>query len=263
MIMDKNVIVIIMAGGLGKRMESNVPKVLHKIGGISMINHILLKVKVLRNFVNLEKVLIVVGKYKDQIQKATEECDVEDLNIKYIIQNEPLGTGHAIQCCREELYGVTNSETLILSGDVPCLSPRTMINLLKIENLVKLITTKLSNPEGYGRIIEANGMFDKIVEQKDCNAKQLNILTVNCGIYSINSHLLFKYLPYLKNENNQKEFYLTDIIEIIKREEKIKIGTFEVDESNQIEIIGVNTISQLIELEKLFINKIETKNNNK
>ena len=256
--MDKSVIVIIMAGGLGKRMETDIPKVLHKIGGISMINHILLKLKILQKFVKLEKVFIVVGKYKTQIQKAIEDCISDELNIEYIIQNEPLGTGHAIQCCREELSLFPNSDTLILSGDVPCLSIRTMINLLKIQNLVKIITTKLSNPDGYGRVIENNGAFDKIVEQKDCDTEQLNILTVNCGIYSINSQLLFKYLPYLKNENNQKEFYLTDIIEIIKREEKISIGSYEVDKTNQIEIIGVNTISQLIELDKLFINKIET-----
>jgi len=251
--MDKSIVAVIMAGGLGKRMESNIPKVLHKIGGISMINHILLKLKVLQNIVNLEKVIIVVGKYEKQIKKDIEEC-IDELNVTYINQNEPLGTGHAIQCCREELLKFPNSDILILSGDVPLLSPYTMLNLLKIPNLVKFITTKLSNPDGYGRVITNNGLFDKIVEQKDCNLEQLQILTINGGIYSINSRILCKYLPYLKNENNQKEFYLTDIIELIQREEKIQIGLFEIDSENKIEIIGVNTISQLKELEAL-INK--------
>lgn len=251
--MDKSVVAVIMAGGLGKRMESNIPKVLHKICGISMINHILIRLRCLENFLKLEKVIIVVGKYEQQIRESNEELNYK-LNISYVNQNEPLGTGHAIQCCREELLKFPNSDVLILSGDVPFLSCSTMLNLLKIPNLVKLITTKLSNPDGYGRIITNNGVFDKIVEQKDCNPEELEVLNINGGIYSINSKILCKYLPYLKNENKQKEFYLTDIIEIIKREEKLQIGLFEIDPENKLEIIGVNTISQLKELESL-VNK--------
>lgn len=255
--MDKSVVVIVMAGGLGKRMESNIPKVLHKIEGISMINHILLKIKVLRSLVNLEKVIIVVGKYESQIREDIEKCveSDESLNIKYVNQKEPLGTGHAVQCCREELLHHLNSDVLILSGDVPLISISTMLNLLKLPNQVKLITTKLSNPEGYGRVIINRGVFDKIVEQKDCSGKELSITTINCGIYAINSMLLSKYLPYLKNENKQNEFYLTDIIEIIKREETTPIGIFEVKEENKFEIIGVNTMEQLMELNALIKKK--------
>ena len=255
--MDKSVVVIVMAGGLGKRMESNIPKVLHKIEGISMINHILLKIKVLRSLVNLEKVIIVVGKYESQISEDIEKCveSDESLNIKYVNQKEPLGTGHAVQCCREELLHHLNSDVLILSGDVPLISISTMLNLLKLPNQVKLITTKLSNPEGYGRVIINRGVFDKIVEQKDCSGKELSITTINCGIYAINSMLLSKYLPYLKNENKQNEFYLTDIIEIIKREETTPIGIFEVKEENKFEIIGVNTMEQLMELNALIKKK--------
>jgi len=255
--MDKSVVAIIMAGGLGKRMESNIPKVLHKISGITMINHILIKLKVLRNLVNLEKVIIVVGKYEKQIRTSIEEF-IEDLDITYINQKEPLGTGHAIQCCRKELLKNPNSDVLILSGDVPLLSPYTMMNLLKIPNFVNLIVTNLTNPDGYGRVVTKNGVFDKIVEQKDCNLEEQRISTVNCGIYSINSKLLCKYLPYLKNENKQKEFYLTDIIEIIKREENILVGVLEIEKEKIHEIIGVNTRSQLLELEALVKKKIET-----
>jgi UDP-N-acetylglucosamine diphosphorylase/glucosamine-1-phosphate N-acetyltransferase len=252
--MEKSVVAIIMAGGLGKRMESNIPKVLHKIGGISMINHILLRLKCLEDIVRLEQVLVVVGKYEKEIREDNGELKYK-LNVTYINQTEPLGTGHAIQCCREELLKFPKSDVLILSGDVPFLSSCTMFNLLKNSSLVKLITTKLSNPDGYGRVITNNGAFDKIVEQKDCNEEQLEILTVNCGIYAINSRILCKHLPYIKNENKQKEFYLTDIIEIIKREENIHVGLFEVDDKNTVEIIGVNTISQLRELESLFNKK--------
>jgi len=249
--MDKSIVAVVMAGGLGKRMESSIPKILHKIGGISMINHILFKLNALRNVINLEKVIIVVGKFEKEIREAIEEC-IYELNIIYVIQQEPLGTGHAIQCCREELLKYPSSDVLVLSGDVPFLSSCTMLNLLKIQSSVKIITTKLSIPDGYGRVIINNKLFDKIVEHKDCTTEQLPIKSVNCGIYSINSALLCKYLPYLKNENKQNEFYLTDIIEIIKSNENITVCMHEVKPENQIEIIGVNTISQLKELEILF-----------
>jgi bifunctional UDP-N-acetylglucosamine pyrophosphorylase/glucosamine-1-phosphate N-acetyltransferase len=249
--MDKSVVAIIMAGGLGKRMESDIPKVLHKIGGVEMINHILIKLNVLQKIVKFEKVIIVVGKFENLIRKAIEECKFK-MNISYIIQNEALGTGHAIQCCREELLKTPYSDVLILSGDVPFLSSITMLNLLKIPNYVKFITTNLPDPTGYGRVIKNNGIFEKIVEHKDCNTEELSINTVNCGIYCINSKLLCTYLPFLKNENKQKEYYLTDIIEIIKREESLLIETFEVKPEHKIEVIGVNTISQLKELEVLF-----------
>ena len=243
--------IVIMAGGLGKRMNSSLPKVLHKIGGVEMINHVLLKLNVLRKIVNLEKILIVVGQYGEQIKEAVEECNFQ-MSISYVNQPQALGTGHAIQCCKEELLKFPYSDVLILSGDVPFLSSITMLNLLKIPNYVRLITTNMSNPDGYGRVIKLNNIFQKIVEHKDCTTEQLNINTVNCGIYAINSKLLCKYLPYLNNENNQKEYYLTDIIEIIKREESVIIGTLEVKPENKIEITGVNTIAQLKELEVLF-----------
>lgn len=172
--MEKSVVAIIMAGGLGKRMESNIPKVLHKIGGISMINHILLRLKCLEDIVRLEQVLVVVGKYEKEIREDNGELKYK-LNVTYINQTEPLGTGHAIQCCREELLKFPKSDVLILSGDVAFLSSCTMFNLVKNSSLVKLITTKLSNPDGYGRVITNNGVFDKIVEQKDCNEEQLEI----------------------------------------------------------------------------------------
>ena len=127
-----------------------------------------------------------------------------------------------------------------------------------MENYVKLITTNLTEPDGYGRVLKKDGIFEKIVEHKDCTTEQLTITTVNCGIYAINSKLLCKYLPYLKNENNQKEFYLTDIIEIIKREENISVGVLEIEQEKIHEIIGVNTRSQLLELEALVKKKIET-----
>jgi len=259
----KDIIAVIMAGGLGKRMESSLPKVLHKISGIPMICHILLKLKVLSNIVNIKKILIVVGKYKVVIKAELDRyCDTLP-DIEYVIQDEPLGTGHAIQCCIHDLSGFPDSEVLILSGDVPLLSLSTMNKLINMNEKVKIITTIINDPKGYGRIIEVNEKFDKIIEQKDCNKRELEINQINCGIYATKSEYLCKYLPYLKNNNSQNEYYLTDIIEIIKREEGFDVGMLKIPEENVYEILGVNTIEQLKELEKLIIknkNKIETKN---
>jgi len=257
----KSIIAVIMAGGLGKRMNSSLPKVLHKISGIPMICHILLKLKVLSNIVNINKILIVVGKNKDVIKTELDSCSDILPDIEYVTQDEPLGTGHAIQCCINDLIGFPESEILILSGDVPLLQLSTMNKLVNMNEKVKLITTRINDPTGYGRIIEVNEKFDKIIEQKDCNRRELEVKEINCGIYAIKSEYLCKYLPQLKNNNSQNEYYLTDIIEIIKREEGFDVGMLKIPQENVYEILGVNTIEQLKELEKLIIkNKIESKN---
>lgn len=256
----KDIVVVIMAGGLGKRMESTLPKVLHKISGIPMICHLLLKLKVLKYLMNIKKILIVVGKYKDVIKAELEKYD-QMPDIEYVIQHEPLGTGHAVKCCINELSEFPESDVLILSGDVPLLQQNTMKKLINMDEKVKLITTTLSDPTGYGRIVKNSEKFDKIIEQKDCNKIELEVKEINCGIYAIKSEYLCKYLPHLKNNNSQGEYYLTDIIEMIKREEGLDVGLLKIPEENIYEILGVNTIEQLKELEKLIIkNKIETKN---
>jgi bifunctional UDP-N-acetylglucosamine pyrophosphorylase/glucosamine-1-phosphate N-acetyltransferase len=139
-----------------------------------------------------------------------------------------------------------------------------MNKLINMDEKLKLITTNLSEPTGYGRILKNSEKFEKIVEQKDCNKRELEIKEINCGIYAIKSEYLCKYLPHLKNNNSQGEYYLTDIIEMIKREEGLDVGILKIPQENVYEILGVNTIEQLKELEKLIIkNKIETKTNEK
>jgi bifunctional UDP-N-acetylglucosamine pyrophosphorylase/glucosamine-1-phosphate N-acetyltransferase len=116
---------------------------------------------------------------------------------------------------------------------------------------VKLITATIEDPTGYGRIVVENNKFVKIVEQKDCDRLQLDITKVNTGIYCIKAEFLTFYLPYLKNDNKQNEYYLTDIIEIIKKRENTNVEMLDIEKEKIIEIIGVNTISQLKELEIL------------
>ena len=258
--MTKNVVVVIMAGGLGKRMGSTLPKVLHKIAGIPMLCHILLKLKVLANIVNIKKILIVVGKFKDLIESELAKTKDQLPDYDFVIQPEALGTGHALQCCIPELSVYPNSETLILSGDVPLIRPYTMNRLLAIPSPVKIITAKVKDSSGYGRIVRSGDTFEKIVEHKDCNRHELEINEINSGIYAVNTEYLCKHLPSLKNNNSQKEYYLTDIIQIIKNEERVSVGTYEMPEEDQYETSGVNTLEQLNELEKILLKQLDNKN---
>ena len=120
-----------------------------------------------------------------------------------------------------------------------------MINEL---NYARIMTTKLQDPHGYGRIIEKEGIFQKIVEEKDCDDEERKCQKTNAGIYAFNSSMLFKYLPYLSNDNAQKEYYLTDIVEIIKINEDVNIDLYDMPIDRQIELTGVNTKEQLEEL---------------
>ena len=252
---EKGLVAIIMAGGLGKRMNSDLPKVLHKIAGVPMICHILTKLTELSSV--KPSVMIVVGKYKQIIEETIndflQEKDLQFLieKIQYIDQIEPMGTGHAIQCCRSELLKYQNANVLILSGDVPLISSQLIMKMVTNLNTIRITVTCLENSTGYGRIVEKDGKFDKIVEEKDCNAEQKTIQKVNCGLYAVDCNTLCRYLPYLKNNNSQNEYYLTDIIEIIKCEELIDVEMCEISKESQHEIMGVNTIQQLEELEKL------------
>ena len=246
---SEQTIVIIMAGGLGKRMNSDLPKVLHKIDNEPMLVHVIKQSKLLLP----NKIMVVVGKYRRVIEETLMNyIDME--NICFVDQPEPLGTGHAVQCCIPELKSDNmNTRVLILSGDVPLLQSNTMLKILANLNKVKIAVTEFDDPYGYGRIVEQNNIFDKMVEEKDCNFEQKQIKKVNCGIYAFNSEILCKYLPLLQPNNSQGEYYLTDIVEIIKIHEKINIEMFEFSKEIQIEIIGVNTVEQLGSLESRII----------
>ena len=172
-------------------------------------------------------------------------------NITYVNQDEALGTGHAVQCCAAELVKYPNTNTLILSGDVPMFSTNSMFELVNNLDKARIIVTTNNNPTGYGRIIIENCKFDKIVEHNDCSSEQLSILKVNCGIYAFNTEILCKWLPFITNKNKKGEYYLTDIVEIIKREENIDIELYDLPPERMIEVVGVNTVVQLNELNNL------------
>jgi UDP-N-acetylglucosamine diphosphorylase/glucosamine-1-phosphate N-acetyltransferase len=252
--MPEENIVVIMAGGLGKRMNSEIPKVLHKINGEPMLTKIIKET----SYIHPQKILIIVGKYRAIIESTVREyINVEYVKkyVEFVDQPVPLGTGHAIQCCclSPTFINYINSNVLILSGDVPLIKSQTMREMLDDLKEVKLMTTSLENPHGYGRIVQDDtGTFLKIVEEKDCTDEEKSIRKINSGIYAFHAYILHKYIGYIDNKNSQNEFYLTDVFELInKGEGKSVVETFEIPLERQKEIMGINTPEQLEELSEL------------
>lgn len=245
--------VIVLAGGLGKRMCSPLPKVLHNLLDKPMLVH------VLENALTLspKMIYIVVGKYEAIIRETLEQYMNID-NIVFVNQPEALGTGHAIQCARPYMLGQPESDrVLILSGDVPLLKSQTMKDVMeRTEEPVTIMTSTAENPHGYGRIItDKYNKFVKIVEEKDCNNQEREIDVVNAGVYAFQIGLLCKYLPMISNNNAQQEYYLTDLFEIVREHESMDIGMYHLPVEQSIELTGINTKEQLVELEASLRNK--------
>jgi len=242
--------IIIMAGGLGKRMNSDLPKVLHKLNNIPLIIHIL------KTIIEIKptKIFIIVGKYKTIIENTIKEyipLNIIEENIIYVIQENPLGTGHAIHCCKSILTNYKNiiNKICILSGDVPLIKSNTILNLLNNTKESNILTANIDEPYGYGRIILDNSNnIKKIVEEKDCNLDEKQIKLINSGIYSFNINIIIEYIDLIDNNNSQNEYYLTQIFELLVKN-NISINYNIIN--NIIEITGINTQEQLKELEKI------------
>lgn len=233
--------VIIMAGGLGKRMKSELPKVLHMVNDEPMLVRIIKEVL----YLDPTNILVVVGKYHLIIEKTLKEFDVLKY-IKFVIQEPAMGTGHAIQCCISDLMKLrVDDRILIISGDTPLVTSNLMKNILNFKD-VKIVTTIRKNPSGYGRVkLTSENKFDKIIEDKDATQDELKITRVNCGIYAFRTHFLCRFLNELKNDNVQKEYYLTDMIEIVKNKGNADIDIYTLPKARQWELTNVNDKKQL------------------
>lgn len=239
--------ILILAGGLGKRMNSDLPKVLHKLNDKTLIQCVIETAHKL----NPDKIGIIVGKYKDQIEQSVKETIEENIlsKIEYIIQEEPKGTGHAVQCATEFIKNY--DKILILSGDVPLITEKTLKSVVNLNSKCTILVNELENPTGYGRIKYENPNASlnesnkvKIIEEKDCNEEEKTIKEINSGIYCFESSSLLEYLPKLECNNAQNEYYLTDVVSFC---DNVKV----VKSENNNEILGVNTSEQLEQLSKL------------
>lgn len=233
---------IILAGGLGKRMNSELPKVLHTIKNRPMICHVIDRAIDIKS----QKILIIVGKYREIIQNTISQFySNEMLNLlEYIDQPEPLGTGNAIQCCIQFLLNTNlsnDTKILILSGDVPLISYETLLDFINYKNNLNCIMSyELEDPTGYGRIILEDDIVRSIIEEKDCNDENKEIKLVNCGIYYLDMETCVNIIPLIDNINKSNEYYLTDMIDIAYDVHK-GFANYVLPNEKYIEIANINT----------------------
>uniref|UniRef100_A0A6C0DCH9 UDP-N-acetylglucosamine diphosphorylase n=1 Tax=viral metagenome TaxID=1070528 RepID=A0A6C0DCH9_9ZZZZ len=235
-------VVTILAAGEGKRMNSNIPKVLHLFHNKPML------VNVIEASMTLQpkRIIVITGKY-DELIKSTLSKYINIENIQFVIQKQPLGTGDAIKSCLP-LYN-DNEKILILNGDMPNITKELLKKFIDRNDPFVVLVAKLANPTGYGRIVYNNNIFVEIIEEKDCTELQRIIDIVNSGLYYIDSEILQQYIPMITNENKQKEYYLTDIVNLANQNMSIK--TFLINENENKYIQGVNTQEELRLLEML------------
>lgn len=237
--------IVILAAGMGKRMRSQLPKVLQPIAQKPMIDHVLDKARAIEGE---HRIIVVVGHAADVVKNHLKD----NHDIQFALQAEQLGTGHALMqalpLCEPD------KPTLVLLGDVPLIETQTLETLIKeAGNELGLLTVKLDNPTGYGRIVrEANGAVCAIVEEKDADAEQRKINEVNTGIMVLPTNRLNEWLSALKNENAQGEYYLTDVIAMAVANQ---VTVHTACASSAVEVEGVNSKIQLAALERAYQEK--------
>ncbi|MCO8055023.1 bifunctional UDP-N-acetylglucosamine diphosphorylase/glucosamine-1-phosphate N-acetyltransferase GlmU [Acinetobacter towneri] len=234
--------VIILAAGKGTRMRSNLPKVLQPLAGRPLLGHVIDTAKKLQ----ADHIITIYGHGGTLVQNAFAHEQVQ-----WVEQAEQLGTGHAVKVTLPVLpHG---GVSLILSGDVPCITEQTLQKLLDVsrETQIGLVTLTLADATGYGRIVRENGKIQAIVEHKDASEAQRQIQEINTGIYCVSNAKLHEWLPKLSNNNAQGEYYLTDIVAMAIAD---GLEVASVEPQLAFEVEGVNDRVQLAALEREFQN---------
>lgn len=247
--MAQDTIAIVMAAGKGTRMKSKKSKLVHKIYGKEIIKRAVENVK----RAGIDNIIVVVGYQKEQIEEVLKD------SVTYAVQDEQLGTGHAVMKAAKLIEG-RKGKVLVLNGDHPIMRPETLKNLVDISNKKQesatILTMVHENVLPYGKIIhDGEGKIKEIVEHKDCNDEQLNIKEVNLGMYCFDIEELEKALKELKSNNAQNEYYLTDVIKIMY-DKGLKTGSIVV--SDNAEVLGINDRMDLQVLTKALQLRINT-----
>jgi UDP-N-acetylglucosamine diphosphorylase/glucosamine-1-phosphate N-acetyltransferase len=251
---NNNIAAIILAAGKGKRMKSDLPKVLHEMLGRPMIEFVLDTLFSLE----IDKIYVVIGYEAEKVKQALTPYQDK---VNFVFQPEQRGTGHAVQMAEDALTKF-EGEILVLAGDVPFLSAETIFKLINLHRKEKAAATVLSSippdPSNYGRIIRKSGsdLVDRIVEDKDATDEEKKIGEINTGTFCFDSRYLFNSLKEIRDDNSQGEYYLTDIMEILRRR-GLKTAVCLAD--NAYETLGVNSAEQKAALEEKFAGKFGSK----
>ena len=228
---------VILAAGKGTRMNSELPKVIHKCDNQPMVHYVIKAAK----DAGATDVCVIVGYGASEVKKAIYDV------VDFVTQAEQLGTGHAVKCAKDFIG--TEGDVLVLCGDTPLITGETLTKLVelhkKLANGVTVLSAIVDDPTGYGRIIrdEQNG-FVKIVEQKDADEEEQAVKEINSGMYIFNAEALSASLELLSNDNAACEYYLTDTIAIIKKI-GLRVSAMALSGDEVDDIMGVNTIEQL------------------
>ena len=224
-------------------MKSQLPKVLHRIGGLTIIEHVIRTAAALMP----ASITLVVGHGADEVKQSLAKRH----HLQFVTQEQQLGTGHALLQTRPLLEGKSGS-VVLLSGDVPLLSVHSLKSLLaahaEAAAAATVITAKLPRPFGYGRIVRTNGVISKIVEEKDASPTQKAITEINSGIYAFELGPLFAALDSIGTANKQGEYYLPDLVSIY-RKQKRTVTTWTVERAD--EIRGINSRTELAEVSSM------------
>ncbi|CAM5213346.1 Bifunctional protein GlmU OS=Ureibacillus acetophenoni OX=614649 GN=glmU PE=3 SV=1 [Ureibacillus acetophenoni] len=241
---------VVLAAGQGTRMKSKLYKVLHPVCGKPMVEHVVDNVRLL----NVDRIVSIVGHGAEMVKDHLGE------KSEYVLQAEQLGTAHAVQQA-EQLLGSLDGTTLVVCGDTPLIRPETLQALYEYHHeqnaKATILTAVAETPFGYGRIIRnEQGQVEQIVEQKDATEEQQLVKEINTGTYCFDNKALFEALKQVKNENAQGEYYLPDVIEILKKQGDI-VSAFATNDFN--EILGVNDRVALSQAEEIMRNRINEK----
>lgn len=249
--------IAILAAGRGTRMKSDLPKVLHELGGRTLVERVLQSCQE----IDISRRLIIIG-YRGELVKQSliggQEIpeNPESPPLEFVEQTEQLGTGHAIQQLLPHLQGF-QGDLLVLNGDVPLLRAETIKQLMAIhtqhQNSATILTANLPNPQGYGRVFtDSQNLVQQIVEDRDCTTEQKQNQRINAGVYCFHWPHLEKILPDLKADNDQKEYYLTDTVSILS-------PVMAVDVEDYQEILGINDRKHLATASDILQTRVKDK----
>jgi bifunctional UDP-N-acetylglucosamine pyrophosphorylase / glucosamine-1-phosphate N-acetyltransferase len=232
--------VIVLAAGQGKRMRSDLPKVLHHIGGRALLAHVLDTAHALEP----KKTFVVHGHGAEKVRAA-----FADARVEWVLQAEQLGTGHAVQQAMKHASG--DGDVLILYGDVPLVTAQSLKRLVdSAKGGLAVMTTEVDDPKGYGRIVRGkDGDVERIVEEKDATTGERAIREINAGFMALGAKRLAGWLGKIGNKNAQKEYYLTDIVTLAVKE-GVRVVGVKVDD--EMEVAGVNSKTELAMLERAY-----------